>query len=111
MGRFMVLYNSPVSAADMMADATPEQARAGMDEWMEWSTRNGESVVDLGMPLGSSMRVTTDSSEPGSTQAAGYSFLEAGSLDEAANMVKDHPHLKTPGGTIDVLEILSMPGP
>jgi hypothetical protein len=110
MARFMVLYNSPASAAEMMANATPEEAQAGMDEWMAWSQRNGDSVVDLGMPLGPSMRVTPDSAEAGSTQASGYSFVEAGSLDEAATMVKDHPHLKTPGGTIDVLEILSMPG-
>jgi hypothetical protein len=31
-------------------------------------------------------------------------------LDAAAKMLEDHPHLQTPGGTIDVMELLSMPG-
>jgi hypothetical protein len=56
-GKFLVIYNSPIPAAEMMASATPEQMEAGMAAWMEWAQRNGDSVVDLGVPLGSNRRV------------------------------------------------------
>ena len=52
MNKYLVLYNSPASAAEQMANATPEQAKAGMDAWMAWAQKSGEAVVDLGMPLG-----------------------------------------------------------
>jgi hypothetical protein len=31
-------------------------------------------------------------------------------LDAATKVVEDHPHFHTPGGTIDVLEFLQIPG-
>ena len=104
MTKFLILYNAPASAAEMMANATPEQTQAGMEAWMAWAQKNGDSIVDLGVPLGSSMRVEPGSTSPGSTQASGYSILQADSLDQAAKTLQDHPHLDTPGGTIDVLE-------
>lgn len=110
MTKFLEVYNSPVPAAEMRANATPEEAKAGMDAWMAWSQRNGDSIVDLGVPLGSSMHIAAGSASPGSTQASGYSIVKAESLDSAAKMLEDHPHLQTPGGTIDVLECLPMPG-
>ncbi len=110
MGKFLVLYHSPIPAAEMMANTTPEQAQAGMDAWMAWAQKNGRGIVDLGMPLGSNMQVTQGASSPGSSQASGYSIIQADSLAEAAAMLEDHPHLHTPGGTIEVFELLAMPG-
>jgi hypothetical protein len=46
---FLVLYNSPVPAAEMMAQVTPQQAQAGMDAWNAWAEKNGDSIVDLGV--------------------------------------------------------------
>jgi hypothetical protein len=109
MNKFLVLYNSPVPAQEMMANATPEETQAGMDAWMAWTQRNGGSIPDLGVPLGSSRRIGGDSAS-GSTEARGYSILQADSLDAAAKMLEDHPHLHTPDGTIDVLEFFAMPG-
>jgi len=31
-------------------------------------------------------------------------------LKDVARLLKDHPHFKAPGASIDVLEFLSMPG-
>jgi hypothetical protein len=108
MAKFMVLYRSPTPATEMMAQMTAEQSKAGMDMWMAWSEKVGPALADFGMPLGASRSVGSKSSE---SQVTGYSILEAGSLDEAMNLVEDHPHLQTPGGaTIDVYEFLPMPG-
>jgi hypothetical protein len=40
MSKFLVLYNSPAPAVEMMANATPEQAPAGMEAWMAWAKKN-----------------------------------------------------------------------
>jgi hypothetical protein len=110
MRKFLVLYNSPIPAAEMMANATSAEAQAGMDAWMDWAKRNGESVVDLGVPLGAGAHISSGSISAASTEATGYSVMQAESLDAAAAMLQDHPHLLTPDGSIDVLEYLPMPG-
>ena len=110
MRKFLVLYNSPVSAEEMMAKATPEEMKAGMDLWMEWADKNGDSIVDFGVPLGSNRRIAPDSVSDGSSQANGYSILQADSLEAATKLLQDHPHFDTSGGTIDVFEFLNAPG-
>jgi hypothetical protein len=110
MAKFLVLYNSQMSAAEVMANATPEEAKAGMDAWMAWAGEAGDAVLDLGMPLGSSKHLEGGSTTDGSNPASGYSILEAGSLETASGLVENHPHLGVPGNTIDVMEFLPMPG-
>ena len=48
MTRFLVLYRSSTTAAQRMAEATPEQARAGMDMWLKWAATAKDAIVDLG---------------------------------------------------------------
>jgi hypothetical protein len=99
MKKFLVLYRSPVSAADQMAAATPEQAQAGMDAWMDWSERNRDAIVEFGSPLG------------GDSDVSGYSIVQAESKDAAAELFEHHPHLRMPGdSSIELLEFLPLPG-
>jgi hypothetical protein len=42
---------------------------------------------------------------------AGFSVLEAGSVDAVTKLLDGHPHFHSPGDTaIDVLELLPLPG-
>ena len=94
-----MLYRSSVSAADQMAAATPEQAEAGMNAWMDWSERNRDAIVELGSPL------------RGDSDVSGYSIVQAESRDAAAALFEDHPHLRMPGdSSIELLEFLPRPG-
>jgi hypothetical protein len=104
MTKYLVLYRSPMTAAEQMAQSTPEQAQAGMDAWMAWAAKAGDAVVDLGTPT-AVVDASGDSGEP----IGGYSILQAGSHEELGKVVADHPH-KAMGGTIEILECLSMPG-
>src|SRR5262249_30947925 len=110
MTKFLVLYGSPTSAAEMMSETTPDQRQAGMDEWMKWARATGDSLVDFGAPLGTGNHVEPGSVSPGTTTATGYSILEADSLETATNMVQGHPHFHPPGATIEVIEFLAVPG-
>ena len=98
MAKFLVLYRSPVSARDQMANATPEQAQAGMQAWQSWSERAGSAIVDLGAPL------------DGDGDVTGFSILQADSRASLDELLADHPHRHTPGAAIDALEFISIPG-
>ena len=51
MKKFLVLYQSTVPTSEQMKNATPEQAKAGMDAWMSWAGRAGSGIVDMGSPV------------------------------------------------------------
>jgi hypothetical protein len=106
MGRFLILYNSPVSAREAMAAADPEQARAGMEAWMAWAQKAGDALVDLGTPTQSIAHVGSGDGDP---QVAGYSIME-GESGHVEALLAEHPHGQIPGNSIDVLELLPVPG-
>jgi hypothetical protein len=107
MKKFLVLYRSSVSAMDQMASATPEQRNAEMNKWMAWGAAAGPALVDWGAPLGDSA-VLRGAKAPGFV--GGYSIVQADSLDAAKRLLDEHPHFGAPGASIELLEILPMPG-
>jgi hypothetical protein len=72
--------------------------------------KNGSAIVDLGMPLEKSTTVAGGSVTLGKTSITGYTFLQADSMDEAARLIGDHPHLRVPGSSVEILECVAMPG-
>jgi YCII-related domain len=102
--KYLVLYRSGTTASEQMASATPEQAQAGMEAWMTWAQQAGDAVVDLGSPT-SVIDPGGDSGDP----IGGYSILQAESSEALSAVLDRHPH-KATGGTIETLEVLSMPG-
>jgi len=99
--KFLVLYKSDLSAAEQMANSTPEQQAAGMQAWMAWAGRAGDAIVDLGSPL--------SAVGAGDSEIGGFSILQADSAEALQSVLEGHPHTAQ-GGTIDVLEFLPMPG-
>ena len=109
MKKFLVLYESSIPATEQIAKASPEQAKAGMDLWMKWMEKAGKAIIDGGAPLGNTIAVK-GSAAPGAAKVSGYSIFQAESGKELAKLLEDHPHFKAPGTSIEVLEVLSMPG-
>ena len=110
MAKYLILYRSPMSTSEQLANATPEQMKAGMDAWMAWAGKAGDKVADLGSPLAHSTHVGPGSAASGGADVCGYSILEADSAEEAAGALDGHPHLEMPGNSIEVLELMTMPG-
>ena len=77
---------------------------------MAWAGKAGAAIVELGAPVGGGRHVESGSSASGRTQIRGYSILQATSVDEVVRLLDGHPHLTTPGASIEVLEALPMPG-
>ena len=93
MGRYIVLYEAPLGVAERFAQAAPEEAMAGMQLWVDWAQKIGPGLVDPGKPLGNAHRVTTRGAASTESNIIGMSILQAESMDEALEMVKDHHHL------------------
>jgi hypothetical protein len=108
MTKFMVLYRAPVTAREQMAaSGSPEQAQAGMDAWMAWAGKAGDAIVDLGAPLADAAWVGPGSGD--GLHVTGFSIMQAESADELTAILDGHPHLGF-GGSVEVLEFLSIPG-
>ena len=110
MPRFLVLYRSSVSAQEQMASATPEQMKSGMDAWMAWAGQAGSALTDLGAPLKGTRHLEGGAESGSTSDVSGYSLIEAASTDAATALLQGHPHLNVDGNSIELLELMAMPG-
>jgi hypothetical protein len=110
MKKFLVIYGAPAAAREQMMKAPPEQARAGMEAWMTWSQKAGKAIVDGGAPVGNAAKVVSGRATDTQSDVGGFSILQADSREALAALLKEHPHYKTPGGTIEIHEYMQLPG-
>lgn len=110
MNKYLVLYHSEgalngPSVAEMFANTPPERLKTGSS-----GSRNAAPRSPIRAPLDKSTAVKSgDAARAGSTMT-GFSMLQAGSTDEAVALVKDHPHFRAPGASVQILECVRMPG-
>ncbi len=111
MAKYMILYNSSANATELMANATPEEMQASMEEWIAWRAEADKvAKIEFGLPLQARSRITPDGASKSDSQVSGYSIVEGESMEALIGVLQKHPHLQRPGASIDVLEMLSMPG-
>jgi len=93
--------------------ATPEtvdDVGAVMAAWEAWMGSLGEALTDPGNAFGNILTVQSDLEVTvggGANPASGYSVLEAGSVEAAAELAKGCPIFES-GGSIEVAETLDM---
>ena len=110
MKKFFVTYHmTPEAAAEA---AGSEMTEEGMKPWMEWAARCGDQLVDMGTPLFGGQRLSPDGgSVPSATGVAGYSIVQAETMDQAKALFEGHPHLNwRQDCTIEVHESMDIPG-
>ncbi len=107
MPKFMLLYRGPQPD---MAAMTPEMGAAVMEEWNRWFGKVGEAMKDGGTPLMPGGNVSPSGAGEQPVDANGYSVIEAADLAAAKALLDGHPHLKDPKNSVDVLEMLPIPG-
>lgn len=112
MSKYLLLYRSPTSPQEQMANASPEEAQAGMDAWTAWADRAGSAVVDLGSPTAAVGAV--GAAGPGGSEGSangfvgGFSIMQADSTDALKSMLESHPHLMMDGSSIEIYELLDL---
>lgn len=110
MKKYLVVYTAPTGAMENMT-ADSEEAKAEMNKWKEWMEKVGSGMVDMGAPLGSTVKLTKDGSSEEKSNVVGYSILQAENMDEVKKLLEGHPHLGMPGSCeIEVHEALPVPG-
>jgi len=105
--RFLVLYRAPAPAREQLESSTPEQQQAGMELWQAWAGKAGSAIVDLGAPLADAAMIGDGEAY---ADIVGYSMLEAETRQALVDLLEDHPHFHTPGGQIQVHDLLPVPG-
>lgn len=111
MKKFLVLYKAPVEQFQKaMTTMTPEEQKESMAEWGAWMGKNKANLADGGAPVGKTKQVTADGITDTRNDIGGYSIAQAESHEAAAKIFTDNPHLSRMKGTIEVMEIMEMPG-
>ncbi|HUD06924.1 MAG TPA: YciI family protein [Candidatus Saccharimonadales bacterium] len=108
MAKFILLYKGPATPMDQI---TKEDGEKIMTGWKAWMDKMGAALVDVGQPMANGKSVVDDGSAGTPTDLNGYSIVEAGSIDEATQLVQDHPFLsdKTGKFSVEVFELMPMP--
>ncbi|WP_426565981.1 YciI family protein [Angustibacter sp. McL0619] len=110
MAKYLFVYYAPMTANDA-PPPDPAQMGAVMGEWNAWAAEVGSAMVDFGAPVNRGVRVTKNGTSPSTRQVSGYSILEAGDLDAALALTRNHPHLNLSGGyEVEVHEAQPLPG-
>jgi hypothetical protein len=109
MKKFVVLFCIPGDTMQEWMKTVSEEERKSqtekmMQDWQKWTTDHETMIVDKGMPVGKTMRVTKDGVESARNDVNWYLVLEAASQEEATDAVKSNPHLQIPGSYVDVSE-------
>jgi hypothetical protein len=101
MAKYVLLY----SGGGMAASQAEQQQQ--MQAWGAWFGKLGKSVVDNGNPFSEHVKNLAADGKvkdgPSGPRATGYSIVEAGSIDAAAELAKGCPVLAS-GGQITVYE-------
>jgi hypothetical protein len=102
MAKFLITY---LGSGEMPAD--PAQREQMMTAFAAWVATVGDDMIDPGAPLGPAKLVTSDAvSDDGAAGIGGYTLLNADSIDDAADKVRNHPFLSR-GGTLRISEAVA----
>ena len=115
MKKFLAIY---LGSAEALANyrALEESTRkendaAGMEAWMKWANDNKDSIVDMGSPLGKTMRIDKSGVSDTKNELGAWTVVQAESHEAAAKLFENHPHFTVfPGESIEVMECLPIPG-
>lgn len=117
MKKFLAIYLGSQSSDNYKAfQSLDEAARksrrdAGMKAWLDWMTRNKGALRDPGGPLGKTKQVSRKGVADVRNAMGGYVIVDAESHEAAAKLFEQHPHFTIfPGESVEIMEILQIPG-
>lgn len=101
-----------MSAEEQMKNANAEEGKKVMDMWMAWLQKEGSAITDGGTPLGSDTHVDKSGNvlSHSGDYIGGYSIVQAENMDGVKTMLAGHPHFMQNGNTVEILEMLPVPG-
>jgi hypothetical protein len=111
MKKFFVLYKAPIEEFQKaMTRWTGEEREASMAEWKVWMGKHKADLVDMGAPVGKTKQLTEAGVADIKNDIGAYGIVQAESHEAAAKIFTDSPHLSRMHGTVEVMEVVQMPG-
>ncbi|MEK1855715.1 MAG: hypothetical protein AAAC48_28605 [Phyllobacterium sp.] len=112
MARFLAVYTmKPEDLASFRSLPKAEQDAidaVGLEQWATWEDKNAASILDRGGMVGKTTRVTNDGVADAVNPFCGYIVVEAETIEAAARLFEDHPHIRVfPGDGIDIMPFLT----
>lgn len=108
---FTAFYLMPSSEMESWMQKPAEERAAPEAEfkqkWDTWLAEHKDSVLKT-IALGKTKLVTSNGVEDTRNEMMMSSYVQAESLEAAADIFKTHPHLEMPGGRIEVVETREM---
>ena len=107
MNYYTAIYLAPTNVLDEWMQK-PEAERAAAEsemktQWDAWMAAHADSVQKT-IALGKTKKVSSDGVSDARNGMMLSSYVAAESLEAAAELFKDHPHLGIPGATIEIME-------
>ena len=113
MSKFLVLYMMPAEGLAEWMKIDPEvrkvEEKKMEADWNAWAEKNASSLLETA-GAGKTKRISPDGVQDVANNIMLYSMVEAESADAAATLFQGHPHLKIPGGTIEIMPANALPG-
>ena len=115
MKKFVALYQMPASVIDTWRNTTSDEDKKKaqqemMHAWMKWMQDNQNSIVEPGGPLGKTKRIGVQGPSDVRNDLTGYTIVQAETHDAAAKIFHGHPHFRMPQATVELMELLPIPG-
>ena len=107
----MVLYEMPVAGLEEWMKKPEADRKSEEDglkaEWDAWLAAHASAVMNT-VSVGKTKRVSAGGVEDAKNDIMLSSYAQGESAEAVADAFKDHPHLKIPGATIEIMEVKPM---
>ncbi len=111
MKKFVCLYMGAANPDRSPSDLSQNEMAKGMAAWTKWMSDHAKVIVDHGGPLGKTLKTSKGGVSKTSNLVAAYVIVQAESQEAAAKMFEGHPHFTIfPGDSVEVMEVLPIPG-
>ena len=109
--KFLVSYLIPAAVMDEWKNTDAEQRASSekkmMEDWKAWTTAHEKMIVSTEIGC-KTKRVTADGVADARNDIVISSIVEAESHDAAAKAFENHPHLRIPRASIEIMEVRAM---
>lgn len=106
--KFFVTYQMPHAGLDewmkLPEAERKEQEQQMQSDWNAWMADHKDVITETA-GVGKPKRITSGGVEDARNDLMMYSFVEADSLEAAAELFKAHPHFGIPGASIEVMSV------
>lgn len=106
--KFFVTYQMPHAGLDdwmkLPEDERKVQEETMQADWKAWMAERADVITETA-GIGKPKRITASGVADARNDLMMYSFMEADSLEAAAEIFNGHPHFGIPGGWIEVMSV------